>query len=106
MIRNFLLKIKIVLHIIQYIYILVKKFVFIYRFYLLRHKLIGNISKLCGEVHKKMRPFGLIVKCWQWAILPARFQTSIFAAVSLNFCVRDENRWTLTLKSPTMVEYA
>ena len=39
-------------------------------------------------------------KIRQLPILPARLQTSTFGAIELNFCVRNENRWTSTLSSP------
>ena len=37
-------------------------------------------------------------KCWRRPIFPGRFQPSIFGAGELNFCVRNGNRWTLTVK--------
>ena len=40
---------------------------------------------------------------WQCPILPDRLQSSIFGDEKLNFCVRDENRWTFSLLSPEMV---
>ena len=40
--------------------------------------------------------------CWHWAIFPCRFQQSIFATAELNFCVRNGNRWTLCVITPTI----
>ena len=37
-------------------------------------------------------------------IFPGSRPPSIVGAYELNFCVRDENRWTSTLESPTMVK--
>ena len=37
-------------------------------------------------------------RCWHRPIFPGRFQPSIFGADELNFCVRNGNRWTLTVK--------
>ena len=37
---------------------------------------------------------------WQRPILPAGHPTSTFGAAKLNFCVRNENRWTFALSSP------
>ena len=35
--------------------------------------------------------------CWRLPIVPGRFQPSIFGTSELNFCVRNGNRWTLTV---------
>ena len=35
--------------------------------------------------------------CWRLPIVPGRCQPSIFGTSELNFCVRDGNRWTLTV---------
>ena len=35
------------------------------------------------------------IKCRHLPIFPVRRQTSIFGACELNYCVRNENRWTL-----------
>ena len=40
---------------------------------------------------------------WQCPIFPGRLQPSIVGDEKLNFCVRDENRWTFSLSSPEMV---
>ena len=45
-------------------------------------------------------------KCWRRPIFPGRFQPSIFGAGELNFCVRNGNRWTLTVKITTYSAYA
>ena len=37
---------------------------------------------------------------WQRPILPAGHPASTFGAAKLNFCVRNENRWTFALSSP------
>ena len=41
-------------------------------------------------------------RCQHWAIFPCRFQQSIFATAELNFCVRNGNRWTLCVITPTI----
>ena len=46
--------------------------------------------------------FPLPRSCWHWAIFPCRFQQSIFATAELNFCVRNGNRWTLCVITPTL----
>ena len=45
-------------------------------------------------------------KCWRRPIFPGRFQPSIFGAGELNFCVRNGNRWTLTVKITNYSAYA
>ena len=45
--------------------------------------------------NRGMLQISCIMKCWHWAIFPARLQASIFASTELNFCVRNGNRWTL-----------
>ena len=41
--------------------------------------------------------YGGIYKCWHLPIFPGRHQPSIFGTTELNFCVRDGNRWTLSV---------
>ena len=36
-------------------------------------------------------------ECWHLPIFPGRRQPSIFGTTELNFCVRDGNRWTLSV---------
>ena len=36
-------------------------------------------------------------ECWRLPIFPGRRQPSIFGTSELNFCVRNGNRWTLTV---------
>ena len=45
-------------------------------------------------------------KCWRRPIFPGRFQPSIFGAGELNFCGRNGNRWTLTVKITNYSAYA
>ena len=45
--------------------------------------------------------FSALTLCWHRAIVPCRFQQSIFATAELNFCVRNGNRWTLCVITPT-----
>ena len=52
-----------------------------------------------GEIFKILRARKQTKqKCWRRPIFPGRFQPSIFGAGELNFCVRNGNRWTLTVK--------
>ena len=41
--------------------------------------------------------YGGIYKCWRLPIFTGRFQPTIFGTTELNFCVRDGNRWTLSV---------
>ena len=45
----------------------------------------------------------VLMICRQCSIFPGRYQPSIFDDEKLNFRVRDENGWTFSLWSPTMV---
>ena len=58
-------------------------------------KVVGNIKKPLFRV--------VFLVSWQCPIFPGRLQPSIFGDEKLNFCVRDENRWTFSLSSPEMV---
>ena len=41
--------------------------------------------------------YGGIYKRWRLPIFTGRFQPTIFGTTELNFCVRDGNRWTLSV---------
>lgn len=41
--------------------------------------------------------YGGIYKCWRLPIFTGRFQPTIFGTTELNFCVRDGNRWNLSV---------
>ena len=41
--------------------------------------------------------YGGIYKCWHLPIFTGRHQPTIFGTTELNFCVRDGNRWTLSV---------
>ena len=58
---------------------------------------------LCWKLKKRTTFVVLLLVFWQCPILPGRLQPSIFGDAKLNFCVRDENRWTFALLSPEMV---
>ena len=50
------------------------------------------------QINKKTTTLlGGCFKCWHLPIVPGRYQPSIVGTSELNFCVRDGNRWTLTV---------
>ena len=61
------------------------------------------------RIGERFYPFPAL--CWHWAIVPGRFQPSIFATAELNFCVRNGYRWTLCVcntnffSNPLITEY-
>ena len=62
-----------------------------------------HYPKFVVEQKKNEPKFVPLLVSWQCPIFPGRFQPSIFGDEKLNFCVRDENRWTFSLSSPEMV---
>ena len=46
---------------------------------------------------KNNHPIGWLLLCWHLPIVPGRCQPSIVGTSELNFCVRNGNRWTLTV---------
>ena len=59
-------------------------------------KPVNSVGYLIVRSHYRLS-YGGIYKCWHLPIFPGRHQPSIFGTTELNFCVRDGNRWTLSV---------
>ena len=59
-------------------------------------KLINSFRYISVHSHYRLS-YGGIYKCWRLPIFTGRFQPTIFGTTELNFCVRDGNRWTLSV---------
>ena len=66
----------------------------------------GSVGLTTWAMEKYQRRKQTKQKCWRRPIFPGRFQPSIFGAGELNFCVRNGNRWTLTVKITNYSAYA
>ena len=66
----------------------------------MQNNAINNHIKIATK--KQPHEVALMI-CRQCSIFPGRYQPSIFDDEKLNFRVRDENGWTFSLWSPTMV---